>query len=75
MAHAISDMEGLLRPDKGSVFPDMRQLHQAYPIPDPTMLNSMMLIDPAFREKMVQDAAKVDHPDLVSLLGLFPICG
>jgi len=45
------------RKGPGEIRPPM---HQAFPFPDdPTVLNSLMMLNPALREKMIQDAAKV----------------
>lgn len=45
----------------GRAYPDMKQLHQAYPMSgaDQAVLQSMMMLNPALREQMIQDAAKV----------------
>lgn len=43
------------------LFPDLRQLHQAYPSMgnDQAVLQSMMMLNPMVRDQMIQDAAKV----------------
>lgn len=43
------------------IFPEAKLPHHAFPLgaDNPAMLNSMMMMNPSLRERMIQDAAKV----------------